>query len=201
MSEIRLAPRGKGIDGGLLIPIPAEQVVVTTLVVASGTDKLPTLSSVERVIARLASVGLALEDPRETDRIAELINRKFLPVEQAKWRDQTLTLKAVRADGQGGPESLRAVAALRNPTLNAADFALTSGGAYGPVERRANEIRLVNELSQAVIHRKPVWMQYGKTAMWYLARTALPIIVEQLIGLPVSDLIRSTLKGADRLVF
>jgi hypothetical protein len=142
-----------------------------------------------------------LADPREADRIAHLVNKYFLPRDPQEWSSRKLDLNVMRADGVGEPEALRAVAALRTPTLNAADLVLRAGGAYGPVERRANEIRLVDELSQAVTQRKPIWMQYGKQAMSFVIRTALPVLVDQLVGVPVSDLIRSTLKGAGRLVF
>jgi hypothetical protein len=200
-SDILLIPRGRGIDGKLVIPVPSIDVITTTLVVSAGADRLPTLSSVEKIVGKLASVGLVLEKPEETDKIAHLVNKYFLPVEPAKWSDQRIKLDVVRADGEGEPEALRAVSALRGPTLNAADFVLQAAGSYGPTERRANEIQLVDNLSAAVVHRKPVWATYGKQAMSFVLKTALPTLVEQLVGIPISDLIRSTFKGAERLVF
>ena len=200
-ANIRLMPRGSGIDAALTIPIPALEVVATTLVIAKDVKELPTLSSVEHIIGRLANVGLVLADSDESDRIARMINKKFLPIQQEKWKDQDLSLRVERADGQGGPEALRAVGALRVPVLAATNTALAAGGAYGPVERRANEIRLVDEMSYAVTRRKPVWVQYGTIAAAFVGKTVLDHLVQQLIGIPISDFIRSTLKGAGRLVF
>jgi hypothetical protein len=200
-ASIRLIPRGQGIQPTLTVPVPASEVVITTLVVANDVKELPTLSSVEHIIGRLANLGLILASSGEGDRIAQMINKKFLPVPQEKWKDQDLQVHVERADSKGGPEALRAVAALRKPVLTAANTALAAGGAYGPVERRANEIRLVDEMSNALTHRKPVWLQYGTVAAIFIGKTVLDQIVKQLIGIPISDIVRSTLKGADRLVF
>ena len=200
-ASIRLIPTGEGLQGGLTIPIPALEVVTTTLVVTSDVKELPTLSSVEHIIGRLSNLGLVLAGPSEGDRIAQVINKKFLPVPQDKWKDQDLPLHVERADAKGAPEALRAVGALRVPVLAAANTALTAGGAYGSVERRANEIRLVDEMSTAITHRKPVWLQYGTIAAAFVGKTVLDQLVQQLIGIPISDIIRSTLKGAERLLF
>jgi hypothetical protein len=45
MARTRLSVlyREKGVARDLLIPIPADQVITTTLVISSGADKLPTL--------------------------------------------------------------------------------------------------------------------------------------------------------------
>ena len=201
MADIRIIPSGEGIPAGLTIPVPALDVITTTLVVANEARELPTLSSVERVIGRLSGLGLVLLDPAEGNRIAQVINKKFLPVTQENWKDQELPLHVERADARGAPEALRAVGALRTPVLQAAGTALAAGGAYGPVERRSNEIRLVDTMSAAVIHRKPVWLHYGLIAMRFIAKTVLDELVRQLIGIPIIDLVRSTLKGAGRLAF
>jgi hypothetical protein len=200
-ANIRLMPRGSGIEGGLTIPIPADEVVMTTLVVTAEVKELPTLTSVERIVGKLASVGLVLADPSQNDDIARLINKKFLPVRQDNWKDQDLRIRAERADGPGAPEALRAVAALRVPVLSAASTALSAGGAYGQHERRANEIRLVDDMTSAVTRRKSVWVQYAPVAATFIAKTVLDELVKQLIGIPISDLIRSTIKGAGGLIF
>ncbi|RCG28243.1 hypothetical protein DQ384_24230 [Sphaerisporangium album] len=198
-ATIRLMPRGDNVAGNLMIRLPASEVVSTTLVVSSDTRDLPTLASVERIVDRLAGFGLVLADPGEGDRIARLVNKRFLPVPQENWEDQELSLKVVRASGEGEPEALRAVAALRVPVLNATDVVLRHGGAYGPVERRANEIRLVDELRQAVTTRKPVWVRFGGQALRFVATTVLTQLVDQLVGIPITDIIRSTLRGAGEL--
>jgi len=199
--NIRIMPMGKGLQPALTIPVPAQDVVVTTLVVTSDLKELPTLSSVEQIIGRISSLGLVLADSRECDRIAHLINKEFLPISHEDWKDKDLPLHVERADGPGAPEALRAIRALRVPVLAATHNALTAGGAYGPVEQRANEIRLVDDMSTALLRRKPVWLQYGTLATAFIGRTVLDQLVQQIIGVPISDLIRSTLKGAERLVF
>lgn len=199
--SIRLIPSGEGVQPTLTVPVPAIDVVTTTLVITNDVKELPTLSSVEHIIGRLSVLGLVLADQSEGDRIARLINKKFLPLPQEMWRDQDLRLHVQRADSEGAPEALQAVGALRAPVLEASDTVLKAGGAYGPAERRANEIRLVDEMSAAIIGRKPVWQKYGRVAASFVGKTVLDQLVKQLIGVPVSDLIRSTLKNADRLVF
>jgi len=184
--NIRIMPMGKGLQPALTIPVPAQDVVVTTLVVTSDLKELPTLSSVEQIIGRISSLGLVLADSRECDRIAHLINKEFLPISHEDWKDKDLPLHVERADGPGAPEALRAIRALRVPVLAATHNALTAGGAYGPVEQ---------------LRRKPVWLQYGTLATAFIGRTVLDQLVQQIIGVPISDLIRSTLKGAERLVF
>jgi hypothetical protein len=200
-ASIRLIPQGRGIQSALTVPVPALEVVTTTLVVASEVKELPTLSSVEKIIGRLSNLGLVLASTAESEHIAHLINKKFLPVPADKWKDQDLRLDVERADGQGAPEALRAVAALRTPVLAAANTALVAGGSYGSVERRANEIRLVDEMSAALTHRKPVWLKYGSVAAIFIGKTVLDQLTRQLIGIPISDIVRSTLKGAERLAF
>jgi len=198
--SIILRPRGAGIHADLSVPVPSREVISTSLVVSADATRLPTLLSVERIVGRLAGLGLVLSDTRERGKIAYLVNRSFLAVPPENWMEQELPLHVSRADGQGGPESLRAVDALRKPVLFAADAAIGAGGSYGSVDRRASEIRLVDDLTQAVETRKPVWSQFGKTAVSFLGATVLTQLVEDLIGVPLVDIIRSTLGGAGRLV-
>jgi hypothetical protein len=198
---IRLLPSGPGIDKSLTIPLAASDVIETTLTVTSDAASLPTLTSVERVIGRLATVGLVLSDADEANRIAHLINKKFLPVEQDKWKDQELRLHTMRADGDGGPDSLRAVADLRIPVVAAAESALSAGGAYGPAERRINENRLVDSVTQAAVKHKSTWLKYGALAALYLGKTAMNSMGNQLIGVPVSDMVRSAVKNTGRRIF
>jgi hypothetical protein len=198
---IRLLPSGPGIDRSLTIPVVASDVVETTLTIASDARSLPTLASVERVIGRLASVGLVLADAEEANRIAHLVNKKFLSVEQEKWNDQELRLHAMRADGDGAPESLRAVADLRPPVVGAAENVLAAGGAYGPAERRLNENRLVDSVTQAAFKHESTWLKYGTIAAGYLGKTVMSSIVDQLIGIPISDMLRSAVKNTRRRIF
>lgn len=198
---IRLFPSGPGIDKSLAIPVAAPDVIETTLTITSDATSLPTLASVERVIGRLASVGLVLADAEEANQIARLINKKFLPVEQEKWKDQELRLHVMRADGAGAPESLRAVADLRAPVVSAAESVLTAGGAYGPAEQRLNENRLVDSVTHSVVKHKPTWLKYGAIATGYLGKTVMTSIVNQLIGIPISDMIRSAVRDTGRRIY
>jgi hypothetical protein len=198
---IRLLPSGPGIDKSLAIPVAASDVVETTLTITSDAASLPTLTSVERVIGRLASVGLVLADPEEANRIAHLVNKKFLPVEQEKWKDQDLRLQAMRADGDGAPESLRAVSDIRVPVVGAAESVLAAGGAYGPGERRLNENRLVDGVTEAAVKHESTWLKYGAIAAGYLGKSVMNSIVDQMIGIPVSDMIRSAVKNTGRRIF
>jgi hypothetical protein len=198
---IRLLPSGPGIGKSLTIPVAASDVIETTLIITSDAMSLPTLASVERVIGRLSSVGLVLADAEEANRIAHMVNKKFLPVEQEKWKDQELRLHAMRADGEGGPEALRAVGDIRAPVVSAAESRLAAGGAYGPAERRLNENRLVDSVTQATVKNKSTWLKYGAIAAGYLGKTVIHSMVEQLIGIPISDMIRSAVKDTGRRVF
>jgi hypothetical protein len=200
-SFIRLLPSGPGIDKSLAIPVAASDVIETTLTITSDATSLPTLTSVERVIGRLANVGLVLADAKEANQIARLVNKKFLPIEQEKWKDQELRLRAMRADGDGAPESLRAVADLRMPVVDAAESVLTAGGAYGTAERRLNENRLVDSVTQSAVKHKSTWLKYGAIATGYLGKTVMDSIVDQLIGIPMSDMIRSAVRNTRRRIF
>lgn len=198
---IRLLPSGPGIDKSLAIPVAASDVIETTLTISSDVTSLPTLASVERVIGCLANVGLVLADAEEANQIARMVNKKFLPVEQDKWRDQELRLRAMRADSDGAPESLRAVADLRLPVVGAAESALTAGGAYGAAERRLNENRLVDNVTESAVKHKSTWLKYGTIATEFLGRTVMDRIVDQLIGIPISAMIRSAVRNTGRRLF
>jgi hypothetical protein len=197
---IRLLPSGPGLDKSLVIPVSASDVIETTLTITSEAMSLPTLASVERVIGRLASVGLVLADDEEANRIAHLVNKKFLPIAQEKWKDQELRLHAMLADGPGGPESLRAVADIRAPVVVAAESALVAGGAYGPAERRANENRLIDTVTEAAVRHRPTWLKYGTIAAGYLGKTVMSSIVTQLTGIPLSNVIRSAIRDTGRRI-
>jgi hypothetical protein len=197
---IRLLPSGPRIEKSLVIPVPASDLIETKLSITNDSVTLPTLASVERVIGRLASIGLVLADDEEINRIAHLVNKKFLPFEQEKWKDQELRLHAISADGDGGPESLRAVADLRLPVVGAAESALAAGGAYGPAERRLIENRLVDNVTQAAVKHRSTWLKYGTIASGYLGKTVLKSIVDNLVGIRISDMIRSAVKDTGRRI-
>ena len=199
-AQLLISPRGRGIDRDLVLSIPARAVVSTTLHVGGPPSDLPTLLTVERVIGRLADVGLALLDTGQAKKIAGLVNKHFIPMPAERWTDAKLRLEVESAGSSDSLEALQAVAALRPPTLQAADSALSAGPDYAFGIRRANENRLVTGLENAVEARRGVWMQRARTVFHYLGTTVMGVLVEHLIGIPLADIIRTTLVGALRTV-
>jgi hypothetical protein len=199
-AHLLISPHGQGLGRDLVIPIPARDVVSTTLRVGGAPSELPTLLTVERVIGRLSDVGLALRDVEQAKKIAGLVNKRFLPVPAEAWIDAKLRLDVESAGTPDALEALQAVAALRPPALQAADSALSAGPDYAFGIRRANENRLVTGLESAVEAKRGIWMQRARAVFHYLGTTVMGVLVEHLIGVPLVDIIRTTLGGALRTV-
>ena len=199
-AHLLISPHGRGLDRNLVLPIPAREVVSTTLHVGGAPSELPTLLTVERVIGRLSDVGLALRDIDQPKKIAGLVNKHFLPVPAERWTDAKLRLEVESAGTTDELEALQAVAALRPVTLQAADSALSAGPDYAFGLRRANENRLVTGLENAVEAKRGVWMQHARAVFRYLGTTVMGVLVEHLIGVPLADIVRTTLGGALRTV-
>lgn len=199
-AHLLLSPHGPGLDRRLVIPIAALDVVSTTLHVGGAPSELPTLLTVERIIGRLSDLGLALSDPEQAKKLAGVINKCFLPVAADNWVDTQVRLEVVRAGTPADLDALQAVSALRPPTLHAAGTVLAAGPDYVFGSRRANENKLVQGLEEAVEAKRGIWAQHGRSAFRFLTTTVMGVLVEHLVGIPLTDIIRTTLSGALRTV-
>lgn len=199
-AHLLLSPHGPGLDRQLVIPIPATEVVSTTLHVGGPPSELPTLLTVERVIGRLSDLGLVLRDQAQAREIASLVNKSFLPVPADEWADVPLRLEVLSPGTPAEVEALQAVSALRPPTLYAADTALAAGPDYAFGQRRTNENRLVHGLEEAVESKRGTWERHHRAALRFLGKTVMTVVVEQLLGIPMVDIIRTTVTGALRTI-
>lgn len=171
--------------GSLVIPdLAASNAICTTLVLADDIAELPTLVSVERIIAHLARQSLIVRDPQEIDDIALLVNERFLAQPPGRWRDEQLVLglEALATPEIAG-HAFGAVTDVRAPVLRNAD-SIISAGRTGWVPDR-----LVDEIGYAVDRRKPVWKRFWPHMKTVMSSTMLGVLVDQLVGIPLGSII------------
>jgi hypothetical protein len=180
-ARIRFHSRG----GSLAIPdLAASNAICTTLVLAPDIAELPTLVSVERIIAHLARQSLIVRDPQEIDTIALLVNERFLTQPPARWRDEQLVLGLeALAPPEIASHAFGAVTDVRAPVLRDADSIISTGRSGWVPDR------LVDEIGYAVDRKRPIWkrlLPHMKTA---LTSTMLGVLVDQLVGIPLGSII------------
>lgn len=188
-----------GRDRSVDLVIPTQEVLSTSLHISDRLRQVPTLISVENVNSRLASLGLVLRDERQLDVIARTINKRFLAVPIAEWRDVSLKVATEQLLPDYQP-LLGAVNAVREPTLAGARRILDAELQGDIVRRRQDEDVLVGDVTSAVRASRSVWQSGLKTALSIVGRTVLSTLTTSLIGVPLADVIHQALGGVSRRI-
>jgi hypothetical protein len=192
---VRLAVKG---HQAVAVAIPAEQVISTTLVTGSNAS-LPTLTSVERIIGRVGTLGISLTEPDPTRRLAALVNSHYLTVEPSNWVDTEIRLAGELPDQQLDVASFRTVQGIRPIVLQGADAILRTGTEVGSPERREKETEFYEALTTVIRGERDVWESWPGRVARFVASTALGPIVTALIGVPLLDLASHALGGLSPL--
>jgi hypothetical protein len=180
--------------------LPAELTVATTLRLSPRARDIPTLLSVERIIGKLAEVGIVLADSKSINSIAGAINKQFLVVPREAWKDCELKIGAETVPGDENQEGLKAVEALRRPSLAAAEAVMVADSQNSEIAVREQENLLATSLTAAVMRHRPVWQKYAPLVFSLVAKTALGAMTHQLLAVPLTDVIQQALGGVTRRV-
>ncbi len=177
------------------IIIPAQDVISTNLVVTPRLKSIPTLVSVEHILGRLGGVGLIPAHHQDAIKLAELVNSQFLAVSESAWREARVMLDVQRCDDEQSSEALRAVNALRDPTLASADAIVQAEARGMPGEVRRNEDQFVRSVGAAAVREKSTWARFGKTILTIAGTTVLGTLSTQLVGVPIISIAHKALAG------
>lgn len=189
---------GHGAKPAGLIELPAEQLVLTEF--TPGSDRIPTLVTIERVFSRLSAMGLFPSDSQQGEVIGEVIHRSFYPLPPEEWQSQPLELRLNRVEDDDSAQIVSAIEDLRQPTLRASPAILDARACNQDERVREQESTLVQSLTGAAVQSASIWRERWTTALKFLGRTLLSFLVGELIGLPLADLIRPAIGGALRVV-
>ena len=182
------------------VAIPATRVISTTLVVSGSNASLPTLTSVERIVGRIATLGISVAEPVLLDKLASVVNTHFLTVEPTNWVD---TEVGIRGELPGSPpdtNSFRAVQSIRSPILHGADNILRTNPDAGSPERRGKEAEFLGALTTVIKRERSVWEKWPGRVARFIASTALSPIVTALIGVPLLDIANHALGGLEQII-
>ncbi|PRY40497.1 hypothetical protein [Umezawaea tangerina] len=127
--------------------LPADEVVVTTLVVSQTDPQLPTITSVEHINGRLGEFGVVLKDATALDQLAQAVNVQYLSTLQANV-----------------------------------------------------ETQLVDSLRDAVGRERSIWEDWPGKVARLVGKTALDVSITQLVGIPLTTIVRHALAGIERIV-
>jgi hypothetical protein len=178
----------------LTLSVPAADVISTALIVSAAESEVPTLASVERIVGRLSSMALVLDAESELSRIASMVNSQFLPVRPSEWNDAHLSLDVNLTRGDD-VRTLSAIAALRNPTLLASDEIMMAEQRHDVIARREQETALVDTICGAVRADREIWERRAMAAGLFVGKTVLSVLITQLVGIPLADIVRTAVKG------
>jgi hypothetical protein len=178
--------------------IPAESVISTALVVSENNASLPTLTSVERIVGRVSTLGISLAEP--TAKLAKLVNAHYLLVDPTNWVDTKVCVQGELPGSSPDTESFRAVQAIRPPILEAADTILRTNPQSGGPHRREQEAQFLDSLTTVIRRERSVWESWPARVARYVATTALAPLVTALIGVPLLDVAGHALAGLNRII-
>jgi hypothetical protein len=194
---VDLAVRGRA---PMSIVLPAEEVVSTTLVVSNTDPSLPTLLSVERIVARIGTLGVAVADERFLTALAAVVNEHYLAVRPNLWHDTEIRVEGEAPSKGADADSFHAVGALRVPVLRSADTIMRSGSPVGSPQRRSEETRLLDTVNATIREQRSIWERWPGQVAKYVAGTLLSPIITALIGVPLLDVATYALAGINRIV-
>jgi hypothetical protein len=182
------------------IIIPAESVISTSLVVSESNVSLPTLTSVERIVSRVGSLGISVADPASLEKLAAIVNAHYLTVSPADWVETAVPIRGELPGTPPDTKSFRAVQTIRPPILKAADTILRTNPEVGGRDRRAEEVSFLESLNSAIRCERSVWESWPARVAVYITKTTLDAIVRQLIGVPLRDVASHALAGLNRII-
>ncbi|GAB92583.1 hypothetical protein GORHZ_184_00070 [Gordonia rhizosphera NBRC 16068] len=161
--------------------------------------ELPTLTSIEAIIGRISALGFILADQNQIRSIANLVNTSYITVPEREWEYSVLNLRAQRANQDEG-NGLRAVQTLRTSTVSAAEKIERVSGNENLHLRRKYEDDYVGAVKECVLENSNPWRKHGTMMARLVGRTVLSSLTENLIGIPLADLISQSLSGFGRRV-
>lgn len=170
--------------------LTAEVMIETTLSVTPGRASLPTLISVENIVGQINSSGYELGSRDEINKIASLVNTYYLPTTKSSWSDRELTISVVPIQ----PEYLdvyHEIQDIREEVIRSSRDVIYYEQRNNHDSARRAEDRAVECISTSIRKRRKWWE--GGTVIRFLFKTAIPIIFDALIGIPLSVLVRSIL--------
>lgn len=176
------------------IAIPAESVISTTLV-TGGNASLPTLTSVERIVGRIGTLGISVAEPPLLDKLASMVNAHFLTVDPAHWVDTEVRIAGEIPGSPPDAQSFQAVRGIRGPILHGADTILRTNPEVGSPERRGKEQEFLDSLTTVIRKERDVWESWPGRIARFVGATALGPIVTALIGVPLLDIANHALGG------
>lgn len=180
--------------------IPAEGVISTTVTVSESNTSLPTLTSVERIVGRISTLGIAVAEPKLLEKLAAIVNAHFLTVAPANWVDTDVHIKGELLNAPSDTASFRAVQSIRPPVLNAADTILRTNPEIGGQHRREQEARFLDSLTTVIRSERSAWESWPGRVARFVGSTALAPIVTALIGVPLIDVANHALAGLGRII-
>lgn len=175
--------------------LPAQDVISMNLVISETNPNLPTLTSVERINGRISDFGIVLADLTQLDQLARVVNVHYLSTLPANWVDTTVRLSGQLVTDELDRQALRAVRAVRTPTLQTADAMLRAESTGDWSARRPMEVKLVDTITGLVRAEKPVWQSNAAKIARYIGKTLLDLIITQMIGVPLMDILRHAVAG------
>lgn len=172
--------------------LAAPSVIVTAF--SPGEGSVPTLMSVENVVGELAKFGLVLQEGREVEKIAHLVNKHFLQRPQVEWKNCFLSLETIATTGEMVP-ALGVVQGIRSATLESATEILHQRRYGDPISAHRAEDALVTSLETVTRKEKSLFESRGSWVPRLIARTALSSLVSGLVGIPLEAVIHAAIGG------
>lgn len=174
------------------ILLSAPSVIVTAF--SPGEGSVPTLMSVENMVGELAKLGLVLQEGRELEKIAHLVNKHFLQRPQVEWQDRFLSLETMATTGEMVP-ALGVVQGIRRATMESATEILHQRRYGDPVSAHRAEDALVTSLEAVTRKDRPLFERKASWVPRLITRTALSALVSGLVGIPLEAVIHAAIGG------
>lgn len=167
--------------------LPAETVIETKLVVASGRASLPTLISVENIISHINNAGFELVFASEIDRISTLVNNYYLPIPTPSWQNKTLQLRVRKLSLS--KSQYNEVRKIRTSVLNAADKVTHYENLNNHIKSKQEQDKVWENIARS---KSPSWWQENKAEIFrFITTTALSILIDSLLGIPLRRFIEN----------
>lgn len=176
----------------ITLNLNTQLVIETTLTVTPEFVSLPTLISVENIIEQINEIGFELSDKSEMDRIASLINNYYIPTPKASWQNKNMDIRVIKISIS--PEQYKELKNIRSSVKK-----MVQDVNY--YERKGDSLRSKNAQDEAVmtiarsVEKKPSWWKRNRGKLIkFIAKTAIGVLIDITIGIPLGTLVRSILR-------
>lgn len=175
--------------------IVAETVIETTFTISPNKVSLPTLISTENIIAKINEEGFELAHEKAVQSIAYLVNSQYLPIESTQWANHALDLDVLPITGEKVAiyQEVRYIRSTVLATAKKTELYKQQGMA---LEAKQSGDRAIDQITANIKSNPnastPDW---GRKILKFLAVTALPIILESMLGFSVHVLMASIFGG------